>query len=161
MAQSILNGKRILVVDDEPDILSVVSGEIAFACPDSIIDQATSNKKAVDFLESNTYDLVILDIMGVKGFDLLGIASRKGFKVIMLTAHALSPEALMKSRNLGASAYLPKDEIGQLVPLLEDVMRNEFDAGWNRIMQKLEGTFDNHFEKDWKKQVFNFSVDGK
>jgi CheY-like chemotaxis protein len=161
MALSILNGKRILVVDDETDILAVIEGEISYACPDTTIDKATTFKEASGYLASNTYDLVILDIMGVRGFELLGIAVRKGFKVVMLTAHSLSPEALMKSRSLGASAYLPKDELGHLIPFLEDVMRYEFEAGWNRIMQKLEPTFNFHFEKDWKKQVFSYSKDGK
>ncbi len=45
------------------------------------------------FLESKPYDVVILDIMGVRGFDLLELSVKKGLKVAMLTAHALSPEA--------------------------------------------------------------------
>jgi DNA-binding response OmpR family regulator len=158
---SILIGKRILVVDDEPDILSVVEGEILFACPDCMIDKATSYKEAHQLLDSHSYDLVILDIMGVNGFELLGIAVNKGFRVAMLTAHALSPEALKKSHDLGARAYLPKDEIGQLVPFLEDIMRYEYKAGWNRLMQKLEGYFDSQFEDNWKSQLFPFSPEGK
>jgi DNA-binding response OmpR family regulator len=107
MTQSILSGKTILAVDDEPDVLTVLEEEILHACPDCKIDKATTYEKGADLLASNTYDIAILDIMGVRGFDLLEIAVKRGFRVAMLTAHALTPEALKKSHDLGARAYLP------------------------------------------------------
>ena len=70
-------------------------------------------------LKANDYDLVVLDIMGVRGFDLLEIAVTRKFKVAMLTAHALSPEDLKKSHDMGARAYLPKDKLGEVVPFLK------------------------------------------
>ena len=94
MAQSILNGKSILAVDDEPDVLAVLEEEIRFDCPDCTIEKATTYEKAADMLKAKSYDIVILDIMGVRGFDLLKIAVDRGMKVAMLTAKALTPEAL-------------------------------------------------------------------
>jgi DNA-binding response OmpR family regulator len=152
MTQSILNGKRILAVDDEPDILTLVEEEIRHACPDSTIEKATTYDKAAELLRSNSYDLIILDIMGVRGFDLLEIAVSRGFKVAMLTAHALSSESLRKSHDLGASAYLPKDKLGELVPFLEDVLQYEYKTGWRKLLAKLENYFDNQFEPNWKKE---------
>lgn len=96
MAESVLRKKKILAVDDEPDVLAVVEDEILPACPDCAIDKAISYDQAVDLLKSKDYDIVILDIMGVRGFDLLEIAVSRNFKVAMLTAHALNPEALKK-----------------------------------------------------------------
>ena len=92
MASSILNGKRILLVDDEPDILTIVEEEILDACPDSKIDKAMNYEDASGFLKVENYDLVILDIMGVRGFDLLELAVARKFRVAMLTAHALNPK---------------------------------------------------------------------
>ena len=71
MAESILKGKMILAVDDEPDVLTLLEEEIKEACPDCFFDKVTTYKEAVERLASWTYDLVILDIMGVRGFDLL------------------------------------------------------------------------------------------
>ncbi len=88
MAVSILNGKSVLAVDDEPDILTVLQEEIKEACPDCFFDKATTYQEAVERLASWTYDLVILDIMGVRGFDLLKNAVIRNFPVVMLTAHA-------------------------------------------------------------------------
>jgi DNA-binding response OmpR family regulator len=44
-------------------------------------------------MTSQEYDLVILDIMGVRGFDLLDMAVGRNLPVAMLTAHALNPQA--------------------------------------------------------------------
>lgn len=46
---------------------------------------------AVGLLNNNEYDLAILDIMGVRGFDLLEFAVERKFKVAMLTAAVLDP----------------------------------------------------------------------
>jgi DNA-binding response OmpR family regulator len=152
VTQSILNGRRILAVDDEPDVLALIEEEIREACPDSVIETATTYNKAAELLRSNAYDLVILDIMGVRGFDLLEIAVKRGLRVAMLTAHALTPEALKKSHDLGARAYLPKDKLGELIPFLEDVLQYEYKTGWKRLLSKLEHYFDDQFEPTWKKE---------
>ena len=44
--ESILNGKRILAIDDEPDILTVLEEEILEVCPDCKFDKATSYHEA-------------------------------------------------------------------------------------------------------------------
>ena len=93
MAESILNGKRILAVDDEPDILQILEEEIRIAAPKCKLEKATTYEEAANKLESQTFDVVILDIMGVRGFDLLDLAVKKNLRVAMLTAHALTPEA--------------------------------------------------------------------
>jgi len=150
MAGSVLDGKKILAVDDETDVLAVLEDEINHDCTGCKIDKATRHEEAADLLRTKAYDLVILDIMGVRGFDLLQIAADRGFKVAMLTAHALSPEALKKSHDLGANAYLPKDKLGDIVPFLEDVLTYEPKVAWKRLLDKLEGYFNSRFEPDWK-----------
>jgi CheY-like chemotaxis protein len=153
MAKSILHGKRILAVDDEPDVLKILEEEISATCPNCKLDKATAYETAAKMLESTDYDVVILDIMGVRGFDLLDLAVKKNFRVAMLTAHALSPEALKKSVELGARAYLPKEKLGEIVPFLEDVLTYEYVPGWKCLYEKLKGFFDSKFESDWEKKT--------
>jgi CheY-like chemotaxis protein len=112
MSGSVLDGKTILAVDDEPDILTVLKEEINGACPNCTFDTAATYEEAAKKLESNYYDVVVLDIMGVRGFDLLDLAVKHKFPVAMFTAHALSPEALKRSIEMGARAYLPKEKLG-------------------------------------------------
>ena len=118
MGQPILSGKRILAVDDEPDVLTLLDEEIQSACSDCQFDKARTYEEAVARMISLTYDVVILDLMGVRGFDLLELAVSRKFPVARLTAHALTPEALKRSFEMGARAYLPKEKLGEIVPFL-------------------------------------------
>lgn len=153
MTESVLNGKKILAVDDEPDVLAVLEEEILDACPKCQFDKATTYEDAIKKLEEKQYDVVILDIMGVRGFDLLEVAVNKKLNVAMLTAHALNPEALKKARDMKARAYLPKDKLGEIVPFLEDMLTHEYESGWKRLLEKLGDYFDKEFEPDWRKKV--------
>jgi CheY-like chemotaxis protein len=147
MESSILDGKKILAVDDEPDVLDTLEEEIMGACPSCTMERATGYDSAARKLESQFYDVVILDIMGVRGFDLLDLAVSRKMKVAMLTAHALNPEALKRSFDMKARAYLPKDKLGDIVPFLEDVLTQEFLPGWRLLLNKLEDFFETWKDK--------------
>lgn len=153
MSDSILRGKKILAVDDEPDVLSVLEEEILGACPNCKIDKAATFKEASEMMALSTYDLVILDIMGVRGFDLLQLAVTRNFPVAMLTAHALSPEALKQSFEMKARSYLPKEKLGEIVPFLEDVLSHDYFPAWKRLFEKLQGFFDTRFGADWQEKT--------
>jgi CheY-like chemotaxis protein len=156
LTESILNGKTILAVDDEPDVLSVLEEEILRAAPKCKFERAITYEEAAQKLESQTYDVVILDIMGVRGFDLLDLAVKKNLRVAMLTAHALTPEALKRSFEMKARTFLPKEKLGEVVPFLEDVLKYEFLPGWKRLMKKLEKYFDTRWGEYWQKAEADF-----
>jgi CheY-like chemotaxis protein len=156
MTASILDGKRILGVDDEPDVLDVLEEEILGAAPNCKIEKATTYHQAVERLTSQTYDVVILDIMGIRGFELLDLSSKHNLTVAMLTAHSLNPESLKHSIEKKARAYLPKDKLGEIVPFLECVLEEEYLPGWGRLMKKLEKYFNSQWGKSWKKSEENF-----
>jgi CheY-like chemotaxis protein len=159
MKENLLTSQRLLAVDDEPDVLTVIEEEIKEYCPKCTLDKATSYEEAVEMMISWTYDLVVLDIMGVRGFDLLDLAVKRNFPVAMLTAHALSPEALKKSIEMGARSYLPKEKLGQLVPFLEDVLRYETMPGWKRLFENLGEFFNKRFGPDWQNKEAKFWKD--
>jgi CheY-like chemotaxis protein len=152
MKESILDGKRILAVDDEPDVLDILEEEILTACPSCHFEKAPSYEKASELMITSNYDLVILDIMGVRGFDLLDLAVKRDFRVVMLTAHAFSVEALKRSFEEKARAYLPKEKLGEIVPFLEDVLSYEYLPGWKRLVGVLKTFFDARFDPDWEKK---------
>jgi CheY-like chemotaxis protein len=151
MVESILDGKRILAVDDEPDVLAVLEEEIMAACPNCTFDKATTYEQANELIRTWTYELIILDIMGVRGFDLLELAVAYHRPVVMLTAHALNPEALKQSIEMGARAYLPKEKLGEIVPFLEDVLKYENLTGWGRLFENMKGFFNARWGENWKK----------
>jgi CheY-like chemotaxis protein len=146
--KSPLRGKLVLVVDDEPDVLETVSEELDIC----IVHKAKDYGTARQYLMSYTYDVVILDIMGVNGFELLKIAVARGFPSVMLTAHALTPDALKKSIKLGALSFLPKEKMENLKEILEDVVLGLGKPLWTKFFDKLETYFNKRFGPDWKER---------
>ena len=74
-------------------------------------------------------------------------------RISFCTAHALSAEALKRSHEMGARAYLPKEKLGEIVPFLEDVLNYEFESGWKLLFEKLHVFFTEKFESDWEKKT--------
>ena len=93
MTHDLLEGKKILVVDDEHDVFETVE-ELLPMCR---LVEASDFEAAKELLERESFDMAILDIMGVRGYDLLKIASAKGIPSVMLTAYALSVQDTVKS----------------------------------------------------------------
>jgi len=141
-------GKAVLIVDDEPDVLATVEQELD-TC---MVHKADNYETAVQYLLSYSYDIVILDIMGVNGFELLKTSVSRGFPTVMLTAHALSPESLKKSIKLGAVTFLPKDKMPELRSYLEDVVLGEGKPMWQKLFDKMGDHFNKRFGPDWKQQ---------
>jgi DNA-binding NtrC family response regulator len=157
MAESILNGKLILAVDDEPDVLDVLEEEVLEYAPNCKIEKITTYQEATKKLESESFDVVVLDIMGVRGFDLLEQSVKRNFPTAMLTAHSLNPESLKRSIEMGAYAYLPKEKLGEIVPFLEDILESsDGSTVWGRLMNKLEGYFSSRWGELWKKSEEKF-----
>lgn len=145
---SALKDKVILVVDDEPDILDTVAEELNMC----IVHKAKDYDTALQYLLSYTYDAVILDIMGVNGFELLKASVERGFPSLMLTAHALTPDALKKSIKLGAVSFLPKERMPDLVEFLEEVVIDSGKPLWIKFFDKLGNYFNKRFGPDWKEK---------
>ena len=146
--ESPLKDKVILVVDDEPDVLETVAEELDIA----LVHKASNYDTALQYLLSYTYDVVILDIMGVDGFELLKHSVSRGFPAVMLTAHALTPEALKKSIKLGAVSFLPKEKMPEIESYLEDVVLGGGKSAWEKLFDKLGSFFSKRFGPDWKER---------
>ncbi|MBW1734548.1 MAG: response regulator [Deltaproteobacteria bacterium] len=150
----ILKGKKILAVDDEQDILDTLV-EILTECD---VETATSFESARGLLETGAYDATILDIMGVRGFDLLEIAIQKKIPALMLTAHGLNPDNLVGSIKIGAKSYIPKDKISDIDIFLKEVFLArekgiERPGNW---FSRLSSYFDNRFGYGWKNKDKKF-----
>jgi len=141
---SLLDGKKILAVDDEPDILKVLEELLSM----SEVVTAATFEEAKDLLESQYFDIAILDIMGVDGYGLLEIANKRNIPVVMLTAHAFTPDNLVKSIKEGAASYIPKEELANIIPFLNDVLeaKKKGENTWGPWQERLPTSY---FEKRW------------
>lgn len=142
-----LKGKRVLIVDDEPDMLESLE-EVLDMCH---VEKARTYDTAKELLEKKIYDAAILDIMGVQGYELLNIAVKKKIPAIMLTAHALSSENFIISMKAGATVYIPKDEILNIAFFVAEAIQpaQETKAGPPRWFAKLKPYFDWKFGPGW------------
>ena len=147
--ESPLKDKIVLAVDDEPDVLDTLA-ELLDLCQ---VVKKTNYDDAVEYLNTGSPDLAILDIMGVNGFELLKLCVTKKIDAVMLTAHAFSIESLKKSLELGARAYLPKEKLADIVSFLEDVITMEHKKNWQRLFNRLGGFLNASFGANWDKDL--------
>jgi DNA-binding NtrC family response regulator len=144
-----LESKRILIVDDEPDVLDSLE-DLLEMCQ---LTRASNFADARALLEKRFYDIVILDIMGVDGYELLEIATAKNVTAVMLTAHAFSPDHLMKSYQGGAASYLPKEEMINIASFLNDIWeaKEKGKNPWTRWYDRMGSFLEKRFGADWQK----------
>ena len=148
MAKDLLKDKTILVVDDEPDILETLAEDLDMC----LVHKAADYDTALQYLLSYTYDIVILDIMGVNGFELLKTSVSRGFPTVMLTAHALTPEALKKSMKLGAISFLPKEKMVELKDFLNEAVLGKGKSLWIKFFDQMGAYFNKRFGPDWREK---------
>lgn len=151
---SLLDGLKILIVDDEPDILQTLEDLL----PMCQVVKASTFDEAKAYLEKRSFEMAILDIMGVDGYKLLEIAKKHNVIPIMLTAHALSVESTVKSYKEGAAAYIPKDEMGRITTFLIDILeaRQANQHFWWRWLDRLGSYYEKNFGEDWKDKDQDF-----
>jgi CheY-like chemotaxis protein len=148
----VIAGKYVLIVDDEQDVLDTLV-ELLDMCK---LDTASSFSEAKKLLEENHYDIAVLDIMGVDGYELLKVANSRNIPALMLTAHALSSDNLKRSAEEGAAYYAPKDKMDDIASFLADVLESidEGKSTWARMFARLGGFYDRRFHgTDWRQQM--------
>jgi DNA-binding NtrC family response regulator len=146
---SLLKGKKILIVDDETDILDIL-GEYLNMCR---LVRATSFDEAKNLLNEQDFDAAILDIMGVKGYELLKIAHTKNIPALMLTAHAFTPDNMIRSVREGAVSYVPKEELSRIEDFLNDIFvaQAKGESPWVSWQKRLPSSyFQMRFGAAWR-----------
>ncbi|MGD8725063.1 MAG: response regulator, partial [Desulfobacterales bacterium] len=144
----ILEEKKILVVDDEPDVLETIIDLL----DSSQVITAGSFQDARNKIAEESFDLVILDIMGVNGFELLKACRAAKLPAAMLTAHSLNIESLNSAVRLGAVSFLPKEELHRLPELVAEIL-SELEQGrthWEKLFRRLGRFFKERLSISWE-----------
>ena len=106
-----MSSERILVVDDEPDIVALVAYHLAKV--GYRVVTAANGHDALDLARRERPALLVLDLMlpGMSGFDVLSAlradAATRDVAVLMLTARKEEPDRI-QGLSLGADDYLTK-----------------------------------------------------
>ena len=151
--QDLLKGKHVLIVDDEEDVLDALSELLS----DCVVEKAATFEDASAKLNRVKFDLAILDIMGVQGYDLLDIAIKNKITAVMLTAHAFTPNDTIKSFKKGAAYYLPKEEMAKIVDHLNDMLETQAKgkSTWAKWLDKFSAFYEKKFGAEWHGQEIN------
>ena len=145
--QNLLEGKNVLIVDDEDDILDILEDLL----PMCNTVRAGDFETAEELLQSRPFDMAILDIMGVSGYKLLEICVKKEIVAVMLTAHAVTPADIHKSFDQGAAYYIPKQEMANIEMFLNDVLEaiQKGENTWSRWYDRLSRFGEKVFGEEW------------
>jgi two-component system OmpR family response regulator len=100
---------RVLVVDDEPRIVSFISR--ALSAEGLGVDGAHDGPRALELARSRRYELVVLDLLlpGLDGISVLqGILDSRPEQRVLILSAVSDVESKVRCLELGAADYLPK-----------------------------------------------------
>jgi CheY-like chemotaxis protein len=120
---------RVLVVDDEPDVLLLC--RLNLEQRGHSVLEAPNGDEALDLAREGGPDLVVLDLMlpGIDGYQVLQALRAddrtSGIPVLVLTAKSLQADR-ERSRQLGAAAFLTKPFLpDELCDMVDEVLAGE------------------------------------
>ena len=126
--------ERILVVDDEPEIVALVTYHLAKV--GYRVATAATGQEALDLARRERPSLIVLDLMlpGISGFDVLeqlrSDESTRDIAVLMLTARD-GVQDRVRGLDMGADDYLVKPfHVEELLARINALLRRA--AGWSK-----------------------------
>ena len=113
----------ILVADDDPDILSIVS--MSLETQGYTVHKATNGREAVDLAREHHPDLVLMDMMMpvLSGYEAVGElkadAATKDIVIVGLSAKAMATD-MERATDVGIDGYITKPfRIAQVLSVVE------------------------------------------
>lgn len=122
---------RILIVEDEHSISEMT--RLCLSKNGYICETADNGLTALEMVEKNTYDLILLDIMlpEIDGYEMLDYIKQYSVPVIFVTAKS-SVKDRVKGLKLGAEDYITKPfDLEELLARVEAVLRRFHKAERN------------------------------
>ena len=102
---------KIIVIDDEANVLTSVKKVITSKYPQFHIELVNSPSSSLEKIKSTKYDLAITDLMmpGINGLELIKKIRKidSSLKIVMMTGYATMKTALLAMRE-GANKYISK-----------------------------------------------------
>lgn len=137
---------RVLIVDDSPSDLGLLTAHINNSRPEWVVDVARSGVDAIAQVEKNVYDLVLSDLRMpvMDGIELIGALKHFApeLPVIIVTARG-SEELAVVALAKGAASYVAKNQLAErLIETIEQVIKrvkadNSYGAAVNCLTRTV------------------------
>ena len=120
--------RAILVADDDPDILSIVS--MSLETQGYTVHKATNGREAVDLARQHHPDLILMDMMMpvVSGYEAVGElkadAATREIVIVGLSAKAMATD-MARATDAGIDGYITKPfRIAQVLTVVESYLND-------------------------------------
>jgi CheY-like chemotaxis protein len=134
---------KVLLVDDDPDLLEVYRETIAMLPSQPEIHTASSGARALAMLETDSYRLIVSDLKMPKmdGLQLLSVVRRKypELRTVVLTS-VVDEQFRSRVYALGVDLYWHKpgseQEMTQFLECMESLLGREYEGGFRGVQSK-------------------------
>jgi len=150
ITDQINSGSKILILDDDPDVLSSLRDLLSLEDRNYYVETASNIPELQAILEYFTPDLALIDIkvQGRDGLDLLPVLKIRfpDIVCIVITGHK-DAEFAVKALRHGADNYLykPLDSLKLLLTIEQSLSKQRYDRAQDEIDQRLRAIFDKVF----------------
>lgn len=145
---------RILIVEDDPNIAKLIEATVAIGGYQGTV--CSNGKEAFERIESENYDLVLLDVMlpDMSGFEIMRNRTSTETPVIFITAKQELTDKV-KGLRLGAEDYIVKpfeamELLARIEVILRRVKKTENTYSYGQISVNVE----EHTCKNGKEEVY-------
>ena len=156
------NNTRILIVDDEPDILSLLALHLQLKQYEVL--KTSSPLKAIEIANEKTPDLILLDVMmpEMDGFEVAAKLKEnfetKDIPIIFLTARTQTEDKI-KGFKAGADDYLVKPfDFEELEIRINRLIRRKKEDNSNTLILRYPPRAAIHKLSEWIQSGFEFHV---
>jgi two-component system KDP operon response regulator KdpE len=123
---------KVLIIEDSPEVVEAISLCLQLRWPEVVISSATEGNKGIETLESEPFDLIILDLNlpDLDGFQVLKkIPSLSNIPVIIITVRG-DEDDRVRGLEMGADDYIvkpfkPRDVIARINAVLRRARTSE------------------------------------
>lgn len=100
---------RVLITEDQPILINVLSNVVLEIFPNSIIKSADDINTAIQFIKSFEFDIILadLDFNGEKRFSVVELAKKNNIKCIIFTGH-YNKAFIDNALDIGVVAFVSK-----------------------------------------------------
>lgn len=135
--------QKILILDDEHDILEIYQEILARLPSQPEIHTADNGSRAIALLESDAFNLLLVDLRmpQMDGFQVLAIVRRKfpSLRVVVMTA-AEDEQFRARAYAMGIDLYMEKPKTGKeiinFVDCIESLLEREEQGGFRGVQSK-------------------------